>query len=65
MTKFTRKQIWRHNGFLGSARMAHSFTINVQDYPTTTDASRRLARKAEYILGQLEQSLKIRRDQVQ
>lgn len=62
--KFTRDQIWRHNAFLGSARMALLFVQTVQTFPTTSDISRRLAAQAEEILGELEISLKKRRDQL-
>lgn len=63
--KFTRNEIWRHNGLLGSARMAYLFARNVQDFPTTTDQSRRIAFEAEEVLERLFASLKTRRDQEQ
>lgn len=63
--KFTRNQIWKHNGLLGSARMAYLFAQNVQSSPTTTDESRRIAFEAAVVLERLSVSLKTRRDQVQ
>lgn len=60
--KFTREQIWRHNGLLGSTRMAYLAMISIRNAPTTTQESVNLAREAEVILARLSVSLKTRTD---
>lgn len=62
--KFTRKEIWNHNGFLGSTRMAYLAMVKIRDSKTASDESRAFAWEALCALDQLAKSLKKRRDQV-
>lgn len=61
--KYDRQKIWRHNSFLGHARMMEMNLRNIIDADTTTDQTKFTARKILADVEHLKLSLKTRRDQ--
>lgn len=61
--KFTKLEIWRHNGFLGSTAMARQAMIAIQNSMTASTLSKQLAFEIERTLLDLATSLKKRVDQ--
>lgn len=60
MSRFTRKEIWRHNGFAGSARMTQAQMAAIQSSSTTTKRTKQLAVQIEALAVELAGSLKER-----
>jgi hypothetical protein len=58
------RAIWKHNSFLGYAALARRNMLVIMDAETTTDTSRDMAKHIYRMLGDLETSLKTRKDQI-
>lgn len=59
-SRFTRKQIWRHNGAVGQARMAEMSMLAIATLPTATPAARATADQIASLARQLRRQLKER-----
>lgn len=59
-SRFTRREIWRHNGLLGSTRFAMNAVANVLSARTTTKEAKATAAKIDTLLRQLLSELKTR-----
>jgi hypothetical protein len=59
-SRFTREQIWRHNGYLGSTRMAYLAMNNISQAITVTPATALLAHEIAGKLATLSTLLKER-----
>ena len=61
MPKYTRQEIWRHNGALGQATMIRRCAESIAALPTTTGTARDLANQIANLAMSLQHSLKERR----
>lgn len=61
-TRFTRLQIWQHNGHFGRVAMMRRGLMDIIDSDTTTDLSKHLARSMLDQCTYLYSSLKIRKE---
>lgn len=61
--KFTRKEIWEHNGFLGRAAMAEKGMIAILRSRTATPEAKRFAVRIQKEARNLASALKKRVDQ--
>lgn len=59
----TRQQVWRHNSFLGHARMMEMQCINICSSKTATDEAKKIAAKIGKLATELGEALRTRRDQ--
>jgi len=59
-SRFTRQQIWRHNGAVGQARMAEMSMLAIATLPTATSAARATADQIASLARQLRRQLKER-----
>lgn len=62
MSKFTQKEIWMHNGFLGSAAFVSKAMIAIIGSRTATPEAKRLASEIQDKAIRLGQALKKRRE---
>jgi hypothetical protein len=58
------RAIWKHNSFLGHAALARKNMVSIIESSTATDSSRDMAKHIYRMLGDLEVSLKTRKDQI-
>jgi hypothetical protein len=58
------RAIWKHNSFLGHAALARKNMLTIIDSETAIDSSRDMAKHIYRMLGDLEISLKTRKDQI-
>jgi hypothetical protein len=61
-SRFTTKEIWRHNSFSGHARMMHSQAIGIRCARTTKPAAQMIARQIEELALELLDALKERNE---
>lgn len=59
-SRFTRNQIWQHNGYSGSTRMAYQNMRTIATSPTATLPARALAASIAADLLRLHSLLKVR-----
>lgn len=58
---FQRMERWRHNSFLGSARMMQMQSLAIINADTTTDETRQIAQQINTLSAKLYDTLKVRR----
>lgn len=63
MTKFTKKEIWLHNSFLGRAAMAQQGMLGIINSKTATVEAKELACDVMAAADKLSKALKKRVDQ--
>lgn len=59
-SRFTRKQIWRHNGAVGQARMMEMSALAIVTLPTVTRSAAATADQIASLARQLRRQLKER-----
>ena len=58
--KYTRKEIWRHNGFLGTVAFAQKGLLSLAQANTTTPKAKAKAREIVDQLYELREMLKVK-----
>ena len=60
--KMKRREIWRHNSYLGHVAMARRNILNLESAPTVTPAAADIAREILPLLDRLSAALKTRKE---